>query len=410
MKYLQSIAFALIIGSIVAASTYSYQEASAMEDYPIIEKMIEVDKKLSDLNSMNAELNELSMSKISFKINQIKNMLLEINNANDGNNEKIDTAYTYLSNNYVKAFDKYHNNIKKYQNENGLTIQEKKLVSEVFKNKSVFETIETQQNIKKLERELIEKAVKETKAKKDYQKLVNKIGMNLADDANGGKVDNIHHKLAIKEIIESKKWEIAIPAIDRVIVQTNDDYVKGKLVDIKNNIGKILEKREKHDNNEQIFSLKNNEKISQIELIQYNVDEMVFGGILDQFDEGQILSSLIDSEKIISEFELQQDSESTISKSEKTFVIEPIFESELVESLEEVAELSDDEDSELEKEREKQRKDARESKNNKKSNKVKETTNDKPSNDKPSNDKPSNDKPSNDKPSNDKPSNDKQAK
>ena len=73
MKYLQSIAFALIIGSIVAASTYSYQEASAMEDYSIIEKMIEVDKKLSDLNSMNAELNELSMSKISFKINQIKN-------------------------------------------------------------------------------------------------------------------------------------------------------------------------------------------------------------------------------------------------------------------------------------------------------------------------------------------------
>jgi hypothetical protein len=36
MKYLQSIAFALIIGSIVAVSTYNYQEALAMEDNAII--------------------------------------------------------------------------------------------------------------------------------------------------------------------------------------------------------------------------------------------------------------------------------------------------------------------------------------------------------------------------------------
>jgi len=166
MKYLQSIAFALIIGSIMAASTYNYQEALAMEDYTIIEKMIKVDKKLSDLNRENTELNELTMGKISFKINQIKNTLLEINNENDGNNEKIDEIYTYLSKNHAKTFDKYQNDIKKYQNENGLTIQEKKLVSEVFKNKSIFEIAESQQNIQKLEKELIEKTIKETKAEK----------------------------------------------------------------------------------------------------------------------------------------------------------------------------------------------------------------------------------------------------
>jgi hypothetical protein len=49
-------------------------------------------------------------------------------------------------------------------------------------------------------------------------------------------IRKIHHKIAIKEIIESKKWEIALPAIDRVIVQTNNDQIKVKLIDIKNNI------------------------------------------------------------------------------------------------------------------------------------------------------------------------------
>jgi hypothetical protein len=137
--------------------------------------MIQVDKKLSELNNNNSELDELTMSKISFKINQIKNTLVEINNGNDGNNEKINDIYSHLSNNFFKAFDKYQNEIKEYQKENGLTIQEKKLVSEVFKNKSVFEIIESQQNTKKLKK-MIEKHSKKLNPKKDYQKLINKIG------------------------------------------------------------------------------------------------------------------------------------------------------------------------------------------------------------------------------------------
>ena len=85
MKYLQSIAFAMIIGSIVVASAYGHQEVLAMKDGTIIEMAIEVDKKLSNLDNSNSEFNELTMSKVSFKINQIKNMNLDINKANDCN-------------------------------------------------------------------------------------------------------------------------------------------------------------------------------------------------------------------------------------------------------------------------------------------------------------------------------------
>jgi hypothetical protein len=371
MKYLQTIAFVLIIGSIVVASAYGQQEVSAMEDITIIEKMIEVDKKLYELDDVDNEFNELTMSKISFKINQIKNTMLEINNANDGNSVNVDKIYTHLSNNYAEVFEKYQNDVKKYQKENGLTIQEKKLVSKVFKNKSVFDIAELQQNTIKLQEKLMENAVKETKAKKDYQELVNKIGVKLAKDANGGKVEKIHHKLAIKEIIESKKWEIAIPAIDRVIAQTNDDQAKEKLTVIKNNIEKILEKREKQSKQDQVFSLKTDGKITDIESIQFNPNEVRFESILNQIGEEEIISSMVDSEEIITEFESQQKLESAIKESDRINIIEPIFEAQLIDSLEDVKDISDDDDNELETEREKQRKDAREKKNNNSSDKAK---------------------------------------
>ena len=365
MKYLQSIAFALIIGSIMVASAYGHQEASAMKDHTIIEKMIQVDEKLFELDGIDAEFNELTMSKISFKINQIKNTMLDINNANDGNDVQVDKIYEHLLNNYGDVFEKYQNDIKKYQKENGLTIQEKKLVSEVFKNKSIFEIGESEQSSKKSQEKLIKNTIKEVKAKKDYQKLMNKIGIKLVIEANGGTVEKIHHKLALKEIIDSKKWEMAIPAIDRVLVQTNDEHAKEKLLVIKNNIKQTLEKREKQNNQEQLFSLKSDGKINDNELIQFNPNNVEFENIPVEVHEYDIKSSLLESEEIIDEVESKQRLDSAIKESDTINVIEPIFEAQLIESIENVKEISDGDDNEVEEEREEQRKDTREKKDKK---------------------------------------------
>ena len=376
----------MIIGSVVVASTYARQEALAMED-SMLENMVEVDKRISELKSIDGEFNEMAMGKISFKVNQIKNELLEINNANQGNDERVDKIYEYLTNRYAEAFQKYQNDVKEYQKENGLTTQEKKLVSATFKNNLAFENNESRQNFEKTEKELVLKTVKDAKSKKDYQELVNKIGAKLANDANGGKIEKIHHKLAIKEIMDSKTWGVVIPAIDRVISQTNDEQSKDRLTDIKNNIEKILEKRDKQSKQEQVFVLKNSDKITNIESIQFSTGEIGFGGILEQFNDDELISSLTDSEKIITEFESNVSLESKIKESSTTNVIEPIFEAALIGSLEEIEEISDDDDNGLEKEREKQRKDARDNKSNNKSEQAKKYQNDKGNSDSKGNSK-----------------------
>jgi hypothetical protein len=66
MKYLQTLAFVMIIGSVVVASTYAHQEALAMED-SMLESMVEVDMKISELKSIDGEFNEMTMVKFHSK-------------------------------------------------------------------------------------------------------------------------------------------------------------------------------------------------------------------------------------------------------------------------------------------------------------------------------------------------------
>ncbi len=337
----------IVIGAILAASSTSYQEAHATEIDDVMMKMIEVDSKLSNLKNADGNFDESAMGKISFKIKQVQDVLLEINDVNDKDNDKINEIYEQLKINYIAELEKYQKDVKDYQKENGLTMQEKKLVAGLLKNKMTFENNESQQNFKKTQQKLIDVTIKESKIKENYQKLINKIGVKLANEANGAKVQKIHHKIAIQEIISSNSWELAIPAIDRIITQTNSDEMVNRLIEIKTDIKELLENKEKEDAGDQIFVLKSNDEVKEIDFI--DVEEIV-------------IESLINSEKIFSEFEkeLEQSYVSQIIESNTLKTITPIFDDELIQSLVEVSKISDEDDNEQEVIREKQAKEKKE--------------------------------------------------
>jgi len=347
MKRYQLMGISIVIGAILAASSTSYQEAHATEIDDVMMKMIEVDSKLSNLKNADGNFDESAMGKISFKIKQVQDVLLEINDVNDKDNDKINEIYEQLKINYIAELEKYQKDVKDYQKENGLTMQEKKLVAGLLKNKMTFENNESQQNFKKTQQKLIDVTIKESKIKENYQKLINKIGVKLANEANGSKVQKIHHKIAIQEIISSNSWELAIPAIDRIITQTNSDEMVNRLIEIKTDIKELLENKEKEDAGDQIFVLKSNDEVKEIDFI--DVEEIV-------------IESLINSEKIFSEFEkeLEQSYVSQIIESNTLKTITPIFDDELIQSLVEVSKISDEDDNEQEVIREKQAKEKKE--------------------------------------------------
>jgi len=348
----------VIIMTVLAVYSIGNQEVYATGTDELMVKMIQVDSKISSLENSDSNFNESSISNASFKMNQIEKSLLEINEVNNGNNDKVNKIYDYLKTNYNTLFEKYQKDVKEYQKENGLTIQEKKLVRELLQNKITFEINETKENFEKTQQELIKITIKDTKAKEDYQKLVNIIGTKLANEANGGHVPKISHKIAIKEIASSKTWDLAIPAIDRIINQSNNDEMKEKLMEIKHKIKGLLDKMEKQTNQNQILSLKSSEKVGGINLIEFNPYVLENPFILDQIFETEIIESLTNTLQII----------------------EPIIETELTEMLDEVSEISDNEDNEIEQVREKQRKDASEKKGDNRSDKAKEVLKNKENN------------------------------
>jgi len=375
MKGYHLVGISLIIGAIWAVSSISYQEAHATDNDEVMIKMIEAYSKLSNLKNTDSNFDELTMGKISFKIKQIQDSLLEINEVNARYDDNVNKMYEYLKINYSTELEKYQKHVKDYQKENGLTIQEKELVTDLLRSKIKFENNESQQNYKKTQQELINTTIKETTSKKDYQKLINQIGIKLANEGNELK---IHHKLAINEIISSESWELAIPAIDRIITQTNSDEMKDRLIKVKKDIKEILDKKEKQRKQNHIMKL-NAENVKGINLIKFNQKVVENPFVLDQIFEDEIIKSLTNSEEIFFEFEeeLEQSLESNIEVSNTLNVIEVIFEDELIQSLEEVGEISDKDDAELEEKREKQREDAKEKKGGNKSANAKESLKDK---------------------------------
>ena len=155
MKGYHLVGISLIIGAILAVSSISYQEAHATDIDEVMIKMIQVNSNLSNLKNADSNFNELTMGKTSFKIKQIQNSLLEINKINDRNNDNVNKIYEYLKINYDTELEKYQKNVKDYQKENGLTMQEKKLVTDLLRNKITFENNESKQNYKKTQQELI---------------------------------------------------------------------------------------------------------------------------------------------------------------------------------------------------------------------------------------------------------------
>ena len=349
MKTQRTIAILAIIGSIMAVTGMANQEAHA-DSEDMMTKMIDVNNRLNELKNNEREL---PLSKISFEMKQITKKLLEINDINDGNDERDNKIYAHLKENYQIVFENYQKDVKQHQKENGLSITEKKLISQVIKNNQNFENNETKQESKKEMKKQVNEAIKVTNAKEDYQKLVNKIGIKLANEANGGIVEKIHHKVAISEIIDSKKWNLAVPAIDRIIPQTNNVELKEKLDNIKKDIHQMLDKKEKQEKQSQVFELKSNEGPRGLDLIEFKENEIVFSGVLVQIYEDEIISSLSETEEILIEYEESQ-----------TLLIESIIEDELTQSLEQVSQIAEEDEEQLEKEKEKQRKESREKKSN----------------------------------------------
>uniref|UniRef100_UPI00262A7835 hypothetical protein n=1 Tax=Nitrosopumilus sp. TaxID=2024843 RepID=UPI00262A7835 len=350
MRKQYNIAIVGIIGAILAVPGMMSNDAFALEDDEMLQKMVTLEQKLQELAQTNGSFEDISMGSIGFEIKQIKKVLLEINEKNNENNDNVNEKYNSVSENFNQLITKYEKDVKSYQKENGLTSQERKITNSIFKEKISFEKIESEQDKEKETQKLIKKTIKETKAKKEFQKIINKIGMKLADESNGGKIENEHYQLALNEIVKSEKWDLAIPAIDRTITQVSaDKEIVENLIEVKQNIKTVLEIKEKQEQVE-LSALKNENNQQENKLLKFNVDE--------EANTGSDIAEKLTDDKIVNKIkEIQKTKLNEIEN--KLQVIKPILTAEISKSIEKASKTIEEKKQQVEEKREEQREEKR---------------------------------------------------
>ena len=134
-----------MFGAIFTISGFGSQEAFATEVDVLMEKMLLIDNKLTNMKNNNGDFNEFAMGTVSFEINQVQNLLLEINNINDRNGDESNRIYSELRIDYNSVLEEFQNDVNQYQRENGLTFSERAIVADIFSNKQTFENSESSQ-------------------------------------------------------------------------------------------------------------------------------------------------------------------------------------------------------------------------------------------------------------------------
>ena len=365
MNWLRLAVFALLSGIILTSVGFAEVYAESYDE--LLEKIIQTKNTLVDIKNSEKNTDELSMAKMSFKLNNLGDQILEINSMNKGQYESIDKIYDSLKNEYTSVIKEYKNNVKSYEKENGLTVNQKNLLSSINSKKISFDVSEEKQNTIKIQNALISHEIKKINAEKNYQKLINEIGAKLTSEANGNKIQKIQHKIAIKELINSKSWDLTIPAIDRIITQTSNENSKMKLEQIKSDVDEILKKKDKMKNQQEIFALKHSPITKGIYLAE-------FEGVLDnQFIENQIfedelLGLLQNTDQTITDDAKLLENTLLVDQNNVVLSIEGILNATIEDSLDDVNDISDHDEKKIKEVRDTQKEHAKKNEKSKSNN------------------------------------------
>lgn len=248
MKSLRSLTIVAGIGTIVALGLMGIQlnHAYAEEDSTIL-KLYEISKEISILqdDTKNFDINKIGSQ--TFKFKTIGNSLLEVQQS-EIDDEDVLKVIDHLTQQYLGTFNEYKGLVKEYQKNNGLTLQKRQIVTDLLQHNIDFKTKDERHENKYILQQFVKEEIKRVNSEEKFQKLINQVGVELADAHKGNKIPNIYHEVALEKIFEKESWDLAPAALDRITNQYTDEDIKTKLVQYKEKIEDSIKKLEKNNN------------------------------------------------------------------------------------------------------------------------------------------------------------------
>ncbi|HET6517765.1 MAG TPA: hypothetical protein VFG25_06060 [Nitrosopumilaceae archaeon] len=207
---------------------------------PMIQAEEQNNSLFHELKQIEIQIHELKENSNDFDIEKLGSNVFELRTIGDSildvqkltyveNDIAVSKVIDYLIDDYQKLYEAYFEKVSDYKKHNPVSSSERFIINELVKNELNFVTHHEYQNNKELEKQFMKSEVQRLQHESEFQNLINKIGIKLADEANGNKIEKTQHKIALENIIISADWELAPDALDRIITQLSDDDLKNQL-------------------------------------------------------------------------------------------------------------------------------------------------------------------------------------
>jgi len=257
----------LVLALVIPIQSAEAQEASTN----ILFKLQDIQSNIQTLKENTKDFNINKLGSTMFNFRTLGTELLDVQESqNIDADERLSGVIDYLITEYQQTYDKYENQLNKYEKNNALIMKQKQLINILKQNYIDFKLIDERHDQKLIKKEFSQSEMKKIHNEEKFQDFINKVAIKYIDAHNGNKVKKIYHELALEKILNEEKWDLSPAAMDRIINQYSNIDVKKHLINYKEQIVTTIEKLEKTSQYSKVFNLSHAE-----------VETILFLGILD---------------------------------------------------------------------------------------------------------------------------------
>ena len=220
----------LVLGIVFSSIPEVHAELNPIE---IEEKIQAVEDRLSTLQEDSEGFNIYEIGSKVFQFRVIGESLIEIQekfvNSNIQDYSEEIKQFEILKLQYQQALENYQNDVREYEKNGSVSLQERKLISE-FKKDAIAGKVIAESLDKKLQiKEKIDNAIVQVQAEKEFRKLIREVSI---EEANSNRFLKIHTNsllLSVHKIVETESWGLLSLALNKTIEQYSDDETKQQI-------------------------------------------------------------------------------------------------------------------------------------------------------------------------------------
>jgi len=220
----------LVLGIVFSSIPEVHAELNPIE---IEEKIQAIEDRLSTLQEDSEEFNIYETGSKVFQFRVIGESLIEIQekfvNSNILDYSEEINQYEILKLKYQQALEDYQNDVREYEKNGSVSLQEKKLINEFKKDARACKVISESLDEKLQIKETIANTIDQVQIEKEFRELIREVSIDQVNHNKYIKKYTNTLQLTIHQIVDSESWNLLSLAINKTIEQYSDEETKQKM-------------------------------------------------------------------------------------------------------------------------------------------------------------------------------------